>query len=472
MTVTVVSSPPATPGQINGPITLCPGQTNTYFINPVTNATGYEWATTGGLIINNGQGTTSVSITAPPGFVSGQIKVRATNCAGKSAYRVLTITGLAPQPVWDFDHANENPTVGVCGGSTWQYELHFNAAITCYVWTAPQGAVITNTANNQTGNPLTVNSSNDDVMITFPAGFTSGVVSVASCNSACGTGIPITLNVRSTPAAPGPISGPVSGLCGTSNKVYSISSVPGATSYIWSFPAGVQVTNTSNSGKTKTVKFLNGFTSGQVCVAAANACGTGPQTCVSITGAPPVPGPITGSSSVCKSQTNLQYSIAAVAGATSYNWSITGGAIITSGQTTRTIRVKFTTQTQPTALLSVTVNNACGTSGPVTKTIVVNLNCKTSGDDESFVAVTGSSLNAYPNPTSGKATVTFNAEQNGNYVIKVIDVLGKTMVFESISAVEGYNMKEIDLTGVAKGMYFVTLQAEGMESQTLRLIVE
>ena len=53
------------------------------------------------------------------------------------------------------------------------------------------------------------------------------------------------------------------------------------------------------------------------------------------------PGTITGSASVCASATGVAFSIAAVAGATSYTWTLPTGASITSGAGTNSIVVTF-----------------------------------------------------------------------------------------------------------------------------------
>ena len=41
-----------------------------------------------------------------------------------------------------------------------------------------------------------------------------------------------------------------------------------------------------------------------------------------------------------------------------------------------------------------------------------------------------------------------------------------------VSAVEGVNMKDLDLSKAAKGMYLLTLENEGGNVQTLRIVVE
>jgi hypothetical protein len=46
------------------------------------------------------------------------------------------------------------------------------------------------------------------------------------------------------------------------------------------------------------------------------------------------------------------------------------------------------------------------------------------------------------------------------------------MISQTVSAAEGFNTTELNLENTAKGLYFVTLQTEGGEAQTLRLVVE
>jgi hypothetical protein len=187
-----------------------------------------------------------------------------------------------------------------------------------------------------------------------------------------------------------------------------------------------------------------------------------------------MPGHISGHSSVCRSEHNAHYSVSSVSGANSYNWTITGGAQITSGQGSRHIRVRFTNTVTSPVTLAVTASNSCGTSAASTKNINVNMNCRIDANGE-LIAVEGNNLNAfsaYPNPTSGKTTITFTSAQDAKYSVRVVDLLGNVLIADDIAATEGYNSKEIDLQNVAKGLYFITIQGEGEEAQTIRLVVE
>jgi hypothetical protein len=78
-------------------------------------------------------------------------------------------------------------------------------------------------------------------------------------------------------------------------------------------------------------------------------------------GLPATPGTITPSNaSPTACSTGITYSIAAVAGATSYNWTVPTGATITAGQGTTSITV---TWASTSGHVTVTALNSCGTSG-------------------------------------------------------------------------------------------------------------
>ncbi len=75
--------------------------------------------------------------------------------------------------------------------------------------------------------------------------------------------------------------------------------------------------------------------------------------------APSAPGTITGNSSAVLNAANEAYSIAAITGATSYNWTVPTGATITEGQGTTSIVVTFGTTS---GNISVQAESGCGNS--------------------------------------------------------------------------------------------------------------
>ncbi|MER3522950.1 MAG: hypothetical protein C4326_02510 [Ignavibacteria bacterium] len=88
------------------------------------------------------------------------------------------------------------------------------------------------------------------------------------------------LTVLSVPATPGTIAGSTSVSAGATGVSCSIAVVTGATSYTWSVPAGATIA--SGQGTTSIVVDW-GSTSGDVTVAAANACGSSGTAMLSVT---------------------------------------------------------------------------------------------------------------------------------------------------------------------------------------------
>ena len=499
---------PAKPGPITGPITLCPLSNGTYSIQPVPNATSYIWSTTGGLNIVSGQGTTSIIVTAPAGFANGSVSVRSSNCKGNSSKRTLIVNGIPATPQWDYDITGENPTSGVCGGTTHQYEVHFDRNVTCYVWTAPAGAIITDHLTGNTGNPLTVNSNHDDVTITFPPGFIEGDITVSACN-ACGSSGVATLHVTAGPAAPVwdydiGLENPTSGVCAGSTYEYEVHFDPNVTCYVWTAPPGAIITDhvTGNTGNPLTINsnhddvritFPIGFVEGDVTVAACNACGTGEPATLHVTSGPAVPiwdydnASDNQTQGVCGGMTR-KYEVRYKSDVTCYVWTAPIGAVIhdhTNGNTGNPLTLNNNhddvTITFPPGFVSgnITVSacNECGSSPIATLLVSCNIqsnqvaNAREASELENLKG-TVSSLTAFPNPTTGLATISFTSTMDSKFSVNVLDVVGRVMLKENINAIEGYNMKDINLESVTKGLYFITVQAEGGEIKTLRLIVE
>lgn len=156
----------------------------------------------------------------------------------------------------------------------------------------------------------------------------------------------------SLPAVPGTIAGNATPCQGTGNT-YSVSPVSGATSYIWTLPAGWSGSSTSNA-----IVATAGATGGSIKVRAVNDCGEGfdRTLVVSVLAIPAQPGAIGGPASVFNGG-SYTYSVAAVSGASAYSWTLPAGWSGTS--TTNSITA---TAGASSGLISVTASNECGTS--------------------------------------------------------------------------------------------------------------
>jgi len=317
---------------ISGTLSFCGGTSTT--LNAGPGYSSYLWSTgaTTQTINVNTVGTFSVTVT------------NANGCSG-SASATTTNTGSLPAVPGTIS----GPSVASCNTTGNVYTIAAVPNTSHYVWTVPPGASI---ASGQGTVSISVN---------FSASFQGGNIVVAASN-ACGQSpsiVPRQLFVQALANVPGAITGQASGLCGPTTKSYSIAAVPMATSYTWSTPAGTTIV--SGQGTTSvTVSFTAGFSFGDICVRANNACGSTAPSCKLLSGVSPTPGAIRGPATACKNQSNLMYEIDPVAGATSYTWTVPQSASISYGQGTANIVVKMGPHS---GNVTVKANSACGSSG-------------------------------------------------------------------------------------------------------------
>jgi hypothetical protein len=224
-----------------------------------------------------------------------------------------------------------------------------------YTWTLPAGTTI-NSGQGTTS-----------INITMGAAFVSGTISVSAGNG-CGNSVVRSANILSAPSTPSSVSGPINGVCNGTTQNYSCPiSTTGASSYNWTVPVG----STINSGQGTSainVTLPASYLSGTIAVTAGNACGNSSARSVTVRSVPAAPGTISGPASNLCSGGIFAYSIVAVAGTTSYNWTPPVGCTIqTNTGTAITILI-------PAGFisgnLSVSGTNACGTGTAKTLALV------------------------------------------------------------------------------------------------------
>lgn len=80
-------------------------------------------------------------------------------------------------------------------------------------------------------------------------------------------------------------------------------------------------------------------------------------------------------------------------------------------------------------------------------------------------------MTLYPNPTNGSFTLELNTVQNEKAEVKVMNAIGQIIVDENHSFVSGKNLLPIDMTAIAKGVYFVQLKTSATII-TKRIVLE
>ena len=333
---------PLQPSPITGNTTPCQGSTGNVY--SVTNTLGvnYNWTYSGSnYSITSGQGSNSIIVTYAVNATSGSWTVTPSNSCGPGPGSTLAITmSLLPQVSGGM---NGNPTP--CQGSTQIYSIATIPNATGYTWTVPT--------------TWTLVSGQGTNAITVTVGTANGFISVTPSNS-CGPGASYAfiVTVLPLPGTTGPITGPASP-CQGSSVVYTTTAVSNTTTYIWTVPSGWIISSGQNS---LSITVTVGVTGGNVTVTANNSCGNSTYTStfpVTVLPLPGTTGSITGPVAVCQNTSGLVYSIATVANATGYAWTVPSGWLISAGQNTTSITA---TAGSTGGNITVTANNSCGNS--------------------------------------------------------------------------------------------------------------
>ena len=262
-----INPAPGAAGTITGMASVCQGESGIVFsVSSVSSAASYSWSVPTGATITNGSGTNSITVSFSGSASSGNVQVTPSNTCGQgtaSPAFAVTVNQLPASP------ASITGNTNLCESSSQTYSIATVSGATSYTWTLPAGWTGTSTTE-------TINTT---------AGSNGGTVSVTANNS-CGSSAAqsMTVTVATLPAMPSGINGPDI-VCSGSSQTYSVSPVVGATSYLWTLPAGW--TGSSSSDNINTIAQGN---SGNISVAAVNSCGTSStQTkAVTVTPAPTV----------------------------------------------------------------------------------------------------------------------------------------------------------------------------------------
>jgi hypothetical protein len=464
--------------------------------------TGYGWNISAGGTIQTGQGTNTITVlwntTGAQSVSVNYINASSCTAAIPVVYPVTVNSGAAP---------TITGTTTLCINSGY-YNYTTEPGMSAYIWTISPGGTI----NYGGGTNV--------ITVTWP---TSGAMWVRvnyNNPSGCTAPAPTQLNVtvNPLPATTGSITG-TSAVCGGATGVaYSVAAVTGASTYVWNLPAGATIATGANTNAI-TVNFASNASSGNITVYANNVCGNGaasPPFAIAVTALPADAGIIVGPVSVCNGDLGIIYTVPVIAGASSYAWTVPAGANITSGGSTNSITVDFTTIGSG----SITVQgvNSCG-NGMVSPNFPVTINaippapvvtntgyiaesnapagnqwyfngtlipgatgqtydatlsgtgyfwsvvtlngCSSDTSNHKYIVVTGvdkhssSAINIYPVPNDGQFHVSITTASAESFSISIYNNLGVKIYAETKVEVSGTLTKVIDLRPIPNGVYTV-----------------
>lgn len=312
----------------------CPGDIITIYGSNFVNVTNVTFNGVAATI--NSTTTTTINVTVPNAS-SGDIVITTTYGRSKAGF-TYNATPASPTAI------TGNTLICAAGNEIYSIGAVTNA--TSYTWTLPSGW-----SGSSTGTAISATTNGQ-----------GGVISVIA-NGTCGnsTATTLTINAGTAPAQPSTITGNTS-ICNGIGNTYSVTNDPNATSYTWSFPSGW-----SGSSNINSVTATPSTNSGNISVTANNACGSSAASTLAINVAGNVPAqPVysTGNLTICNGS-NDNYSVQLDNSASSYVWTLSGD--LTGSSSTNSIAIT----TGPNGgTAQVTAANACGSSQPLSFTIV------------------------------------------------------------------------------------------------------
>jgi hypothetical protein len=426
--IAITINTPAQPVFTVSSATVTYGQTGVvYTVSPVAGVT-YTWTYSGSNATINGTGN-SVTMDFATNATSGTLTVKPTNagCDGPVVTLPISVTPIndlcSNSIPLTINAGNISGTIvgaTTTAGNTFTYNstkhdvwysftpiCSGNHIITMTFAGSPQDIdmdVFTGPCPTG-GNAAAANQSHGSTNTeTVTNSYTAGTTYYIRLSdwSATSTAFNIQITGATTPpATPGTISGN-SSICQSSSNTYSITAVPTATSYTWTYPSGWSGTSTTNS-----INTTSSATGGNVTVTANNSCGSSAPQTLAVSVTPSVTPSVsiavtTGSSSMC-SGASITFTATPTNGGTtpSYQWKVNGGNVgsnsptytsttLTNGQSVTCVMTSNANCASPATAtsnaISITINNP---AQPSVITGTTNINPPQSGVAYSVTNVAG-----------------------------------------------------------------------------------
>jgi hypothetical protein len=172
---------------------------------------------------------------------------------------------------------------------------------------------------------------------------------------------------------------------------------------------------------------------------------------------PPAIGPVTGQAAVCAGDGGI-YAVAPVSNAVIYAWSVPAGTQILSGQGTTSISI---TAGNTSGDIMVAVMDSCGSMDTTIFPLTINVCTGIQSVNNSFA------INVYPNPNDGVCTISI-ANASSSTLLEIVDLQGKVVYSENMSDVNGNVTKQLDLSSLAGGAYFLKVTS-GTEAHVQKI---
>jgi hypothetical protein len=92
-------------------------------------------------------------------------------------------------------------------------------------------------------------------------------------------------------------------------------------------------------------------------------------------------------------------------------------------------------------------------------------------EDGPVVKLEMNEVNLYPNPTATATTLSFYTPLDSKFVLTIADLSGKVIYMQTVDAATGFNLVDLDVAALSKGVYMVRLSGDS-QSVNKRLSVQ
>ena len=348
------------------PATICAGQSSNL---TALGANTYVWSTA--------QTTNPISVT-PASATTYTVTGTAANGCTNTGSVTVTVNPLITPSVT----ISPSPSSVICSGNSVTFSTNpvNGGASPSFQWKVNGVNATTNSPSNTSYANSSLNN-NDIVSV------------VMTSNVACGSPLTVTSNAITMTVNPRPTittAATAASVCynaaaQSSSLSYSVTNnTPINYSITWNsaaISAGLgNVSSTSLPASPITVPLaasVAGATyTGTLFVTNANTCSSAGNSFTLTVN--PLVGPvgsIAGPTTVCLGQTGIVYSIAAVANAATYNWTVPAGAAVTAGAGSTSITLSYATASVISGSVSVVASNTCAATSTNSVTVTIDNTC-------------------------------------------------------------------------------------------------
>lgn len=399
---------------INGSTNVCAGKVLSL---TATGGTQYQWSGPNGYTANGGSITRNNANIS----MSGVYYVTVTNNTCVDVVGIIVT--VHPLPI-----ATITGTTPVCSGGT--ISISAPAGGVSYQWSGPNGF------STNTGSSNTLTRTN--AITTMGGQYKVTVTNVGGCTASASKSI----SVSGVPTAS--VTG-ATNVCG--NNTVNLTATTAGVSYVWTGPGGFGANTAAINAPPVAGQYKVTVTGSTGCISSANR---------NVTVTAPPNAIISGNTNVCLGGTiNLIAS-----GGNSYSWSGPNGYTKT-GSTV--LRNNANATMSGTYTVTVTGSGGC----KATAGVFVSITCKTTEEPDQ------PTLTAYPNPFTQTATIAFTLPETTEAVLKVYGIDGREVaqLFNGIAEAGHPYTVELDGTGLAVGIYIVSLTGQTGVQQRYRLVL-